>query len=81
METAALRNELHSYIDTLPERSLSALKPLLTVLAEDYWKPVIEPADPEEIAMIEEGMKEYRKHPESFISLKDYLNKGAAGNA
>jgi hypothetical protein len=50
-------------------------------MTEDYWKPVIEPASPEEIAMIEEGMKEYREHPESFISLKDYLNKGAAGNA
>jgi hypothetical protein len=29
METAALRQELKSCIDTLPDRSLAALRPLL----------------------------------------------------
>jgi len=41
-------------IDTIPDRSLPAIKPLLTYIADDYWKPVIEPASPEEIAMCDE---------------------------
>jgi hypothetical protein len=37
MQTAVLRSELHSYIDALPERSLLALKPLLSVLSEPLY--------------------------------------------
>jgi len=40
-------------------------------LVDDYWKPVIEPASPEEIAMADKRMKDYEKEPSSFISLKD----------
>ena len=68
MTTAVLRNELHSYIDNMPARSLAALKPLLSVLVEPLY--LIEPASPEEIAMIDEGMDEYRKNPSSFIPLE-----------
>jgi hypothetical protein len=71
MTTAVLRKELHTYIDTLPDQSLPALKPLLSFLSEDYWKPVIEPASPEEIAMIEERVKDYGKDPSSWVSLPD----------
>ncbi|MDR2394263.1 MAG: hypothetical protein LBD93_08940 [Treponema sp.] len=39
------------------------------------WKPVIEPASQEEIVLIEEGMQEYREHPETFISLDEYRSK------
>jgi hypothetical protein len=76
MTGTALRQELHAFIDTIPERRLTALRPLLADLAtddNDYWKPVIEPASPEEIAMIKEGVQEYRDHPENFISLADYM--------
>jgi hypothetical protein len=52
----------------MPDRSLVALKPLLSVLAEPLY--TVEPASPEEIAMIDEGMEEYRKNPESFIPLE-----------
>ena len=69
MTTAVLRKELHTIIDTIPDRSLSALKPLLTHLANEYWEPVTEPASPEEKAMIDEGMAEYRKDPSSFVAL------------
>jgi hypothetical protein len=31
----------------------------------------------EEITIIDEGIQEFREHPQNFISLKDYL----AGNA
>ena len=71
MTTAVLRKELHTIIDTMPDRSLQAVKPLLSYIVEDYWKPVIEPASPEEIAMAEKRMKDYEKEPSSFISLKE----------
>jgi hypothetical protein len=71
MTTAVLRKELHTIIDTMPERSLPAIKPLLSYIVDDYWKPVIEPASPEEIAMADKRMKDYEKEPASFISLKD----------
>ena len=70
MTTAVSRKELHGMIDVVPDRSLPALKPLLTFLTEDYWNPVIEPASPEEIAMIDERMKDYDKDPASFIPLE-----------
>lgn len=76
MTTTALRQELQGYLAAIPERRLTALKPLLADLANDgadYWKPIIEPASPEEIEMIEEGVREYHEHPETFISLKDFL--------
>jgi len=70
MTTTVLRKELRGYIDTMPERNLIALKPLLSVLADDYWKPVIEPASPEEIAMCDARMMDYEKDPSSFIALE-----------
>ena len=70
MTTAVLRKEIHSIIDVIPDQSLSALKPLLTHLADDYWKPVIEPASPKEMAMVTERMEDYEKDPSSFVPFK-----------
>jgi hypothetical protein len=71
MTAIALRKELHTIIDVIPERSLPAVKPLLTYLAaDDYWKPVTEPASKKEIAMIEKRMKEYEKNPSCFVPHK-----------
>ena len=70
MTSAVLRKELHSIIDVIPEQSLPAVKPLLTYIADDYWKPVVEPASPEEAAMCDERMKEYEKDPSSFVPWK-----------
>jgi len=69
MTASILRKELHRYIDTIPERSLYALKPLLTVLAEPLYA-IETDLSAEEIAMIEEGMAEYRKDPSGFVSLE-----------
>ena len=71
MTAAVLRKEIRGYIDTMPERNLIALKPLLSVLAENYRKPVIEPASPEETAMCDERMKDYENDPSSFIPLEN----------
>ncbi len=67
MTIAVLRKELHTMLDAIPDHSLSAIKPLLNFLADDYWKPVIEPASPEEAAMIDERVKEYERDPSSFV--------------
>ncbi|MCL2374837.1 MAG: hypothetical protein FWC65_06310 [Treponema sp.] len=69
MTAAILRKEIHGIIDGIPDRSLPALKPLLEHLADDYWEPVIEPADEDEIALIDAGMAEYRDNPSSFVPL------------
>jgi len=70
MTAATLRKELHTAIDAMPDSSLQAVKPLLVYIAEDYWKPVIEPASPEEIAMCDERIEEYKKDPSSFVPRK-----------
>lgn len=68
MTAAILRKELHTMIDTIPERGLYALKPLLSVLSDPLYT-VETDLSPEEIAMIDEGMEEYKANPSSFISL------------
>jgi hypothetical protein len=68
MQTATLRKELHSRIDAMPEHSLYALKPLLTILTEPLY--TIELASADEIAMIDERMKDYEKDPSSFVPLE-----------
>ena len=37
METAVLRKELKSYIDTLPDYKLQALRPLLSAYSEPLY--------------------------------------------
>ena len=69
MTIASLKNELHGYIDTMPERSLYALKPLMSVLAEPLYT-VETDLTAEEIDMIDEGIAEYRANPSSFIPLE-----------
>ena len=70
MTATVLRKELHAMIDDIPDQELPAIKPLLTSHAEDYWKPVIEQASPEEAAMIDQRVKEYEENPESFVPFK-----------
>ena len=70
MTTVVLRKEIHSIIDGIPDISLPALKPLLTRLADDYWKPVTELANAAEAKMIDKRVKEYEKDPSSFVSRK-----------
>ena len=76
MTEAVLRKEIHGIIDTIPERSLHALKPLLSVLATPAYS-IETDLTPEEIAIIDDGIKEFRENPQNFISLKDYLSGSA----
>ena len=68
-----VRQELKGYIDAIPERSIEVARSFLSYLAETSVPEtlVIEPADEEEIAMIEEGMREYESDPSSFRNWKD----------
>ena len=63
-----LRKQLHNYIDIMPEKKLSALKPLLSVMAEPLY--TIEPASPEECKKAEKRIREYYKDPSSFVPWK-----------
>jgi hypothetical protein len=66
---AAIRQELHSYIDKLPERDLYALKPILSILAEPAY--ILETnLTEEEKAIIAEGDREFEEHPENFTALE-----------
>ncbi|GHU15405.1 hypothetical protein FACS1894163_01980 [Spirochaetia bacterium] len=71
MTTTILRKELHTMIDTMPDQFIKAMIPLVSCITDEYWKPVIEAAGPEETAMIDERMKDYESDPSSFISLSD----------
>jgi hypothetical protein len=70
MTATVLRKELHSMIDTMPDHFVQAMMPLVACIAEEYWKPVIEPANQDEIAMIDDRMKDYEKNPSSFAPLE-----------
>jgi hypothetical protein len=71
MTELATRKELHMLIDTIPEQSLSAITPLLSFLADEYWKPVIETdLTDEEHALIAESVERYNKDPSSFVPLE-----------
>jgi hypothetical protein len=68
MTAIALRKKLHVYIDTMPEKNLNALRPLLSVLAEPLY--TIEPATPEESRKAERRIREYHKDKSSFVPFK-----------
>ena len=70
MTATVSRKELHTMIDTMPDHFVQAMMPLVTCMTEEYWKPVIEPASPEEIAMADERMRDYEKDPSSFVPFK-----------
>ena len=70
MKTANLRKKLKDYIETMPEHNLYALKPLLKQLSEPLY--IVETdLSAEEIAMIDERMKDYETNPERWVPLKD----------
>jgi hypothetical protein len=68
MTIAILRKELQGYIAKMPEYSLYALKPLLSVLANP---PYVVETDltAEEKGIIAAGRKELKEHPEHFVAL------------
>ena len=69
MAATALRKKLQGYIETMPEKNLVIIKPLLAALAEPLY--TIEPATPEESAKAERRIREYHKDPSSFVPFRN----------
>jgi hypothetical protein len=65
----SLRQELHTYIDVIPDRNLYALKPILAILAEPAYILETNLTD-EERAIIADGDREFEEHPENFVPLE-----------
>ncbi len=64
----ALREEIQTYIDCIPDSKLQALRPLLSVLADDTL--VVETdLTGEEKKIVAQGRKEYERG--GFVSLDD----------
>jgi len=85
-ETTALRQELHKFIDIMPERKLSALKPLIFILMEEEYLIGMEDIPESEIAIetdltdeeraiIARGVARYHEHPEEFVTLDSVIEK------
>jgi hypothetical protein len=69
-----LQQELSTLIGIIPERKLAALRPLLSALADDGI--VIETdLTEEEKREIEECEAEYKKAPETFMTLEEVLER------
>jgi hypothetical protein len=68
-----VRQELHAYLDILPEAKLKVLKPLLSFLAHDMPDDeIIIETDltDEEREIIAQEMEEYAIDPGSFVPLE-----------
>ena len=85
-ETTALRQELHDFIDIMPERKLNALRPLISILMEEEYPIGMEDIpesdiaiesdlSDEEYAIIARGTARYHEHPEEFITLESVIEK------
>ena len=80
MVAPALRKKLQGYIETMPEKNLVILKPLLAALAEPLY--TTEPATPEEAKKAEKRIKEYRRNPDVFVPFNpdSEVSTGSAGH-
>jgi hypothetical protein len=66
----AIKGELKGYIDAIPDRDLEMVRPILSFLAGNPGadKPLVIETDltDEEVAMIDEGRRNRKEHPENF---------------
>ena len=67
------RNKARKYLERMNEPHKSMVVDALNKLEREPL--VIEPADVEETAMIEEGMREYEKDPSAFTPWKTVKNQ------
>ena len=61
-----VKQELHDLIENIPEKKLYALRPLLSMLADED-----DTLSEEEYLLLEECRKDRKKHPESFTLWAD----------
>lgn len=75
MTATAMRNELKTYIDSIPYDGLVCVKPILSLLATEGTSTRLErdgyaiegDLTVEETAVLNEGLKERAAHPEKYI--------------
>ncbi|GMO27353.1 MAG: hypothetical protein Ta2B_08020 [Termitinemataceae bacterium] len=73
-QATAVRQELHTFIDTLPDHRIFALQPLLADLAVFDEQVYIETdLTDEEHALIADSVKRYHEHPETFVTLDSLM--------
>ncbi|GHU26400.1 hypothetical protein FACS1894152_0940 [Bacilli bacterium] len=68
-ENIAIRQELHTLIDSMAERNLYALKPLLTILVSEQVT-IETDLSSEEHAIIADSVERYHRNPHSFVPLE-----------
>lgn len=67
---SAIRDEIQHYIDSLPDKELEALKPILTLLSSNYDEVIIEEdLTAEEKEIIRKAREQYKE--EDYVSLED----------
>jgi hypothetical protein len=69
---SAIRQEVLDYIDNISDSKLEALKPILSILADDVVVLETDLTD-EERAIIARGREEYAANPDSFVPLRSLL--------
>jgi hypothetical protein len=76
---AEIRQELHGYVDAMPEKSLEAIRAFFRAFTEMFqtdealvWETDL---TEEEIAIIDAGERERAEHPESYTSLDDCIKE------
>jgi len=62
----AVRRELKKYIDAMPESNLEIVRPMLSFLAMNAPIVIETNLTADEKAVIREGRKERKEHPENF---------------
>jgi hypothetical protein len=72
----AIKQEILDYIEIIPDSKLEALKPILSILADDTIILETDLTD-EERAIIARGREEYESNPDSFVSLESILRFSA----
>ncbi|GMO58264.1 MAG: hypothetical protein Ta2A_03690 [Treponemataceae bacterium] len=68
-KTTAVRQELHTFLDEIPDSNVYALKPLLSMLAGQSFTIETNLTE-EEQAIIAAGDKQFKEHPETFVPLE-----------
>jgi hypothetical protein len=73
MSAKELRQQINSNLDLLPYNKVLIISELLSAMTDDDTYYIDTNLSEEDHAAVEESKREYKEHPENFISLDDYL--------
>ena len=76
-----VRDEIQGMIDSMPEQSLYALRPLILDAMANAPDDDDDALSAEEMKLLEQCRKDWKERPESFISVAEYeKRRGLHGN-